>query len=222
MPGRGGGGGGGGRRGGGGRGGGGSRGGGRGSKPQRGSRSVPTEEEVLARNATPPSSSEESEEEEAPQQEQQQHPRKGPVLLADSDGDEPLLGAGNPNRNPDLHEAREPTRREREAMEKARQAALMQGATASGSCSSSGDMTPLQQLQQQQHFHRKLQAEGKTSQAKADLARQAGRDPQEKGRGRAGQGGNVSLKALAPPLSPPSSNQQQGCVEIEQQRTSRM
>lgn len=37
------------------------------------------------------------------------------------------LGVGNPNRNPNASEGpREPTRREREAMEKAKQAALME------------------------------------------------------------------------------------------------
>ncbi|KAL8273523.1 hypothetical protein Esti_002589 [Eimeria stiedai] len=197
MPGRGVGGAPGGRRGGRGRGGGGFRGGGRGSKPQRGSRSVPTEEEVLARNATPPSSSDESEKEETPQQEQHPHHKKGPVILADSD-----LGAGNPNRNPDLHEGpREPTRREREAMEKARHAALIQSACLISPPVSLLFSCPLLQegrleaiaseLQQQTRSDarlpslalinyecwvfwllQKLQAEGKTSQAKADLARQ--------------------------------------------------
>lgn len=52
---------------------GGSRGG-RGSKPQRGCRSVPTEEEVMARNrmGDPPDNSEQSEEEEQEDEEQQQ------------------------------------------------------------------------------------------------------------------------------------------------------
>lgn len=118
---------------------------GRGSKPQRGSRRVPTEEEVLARNAAP-SPSEESEDSEDETQPQSQQQRKGPVMLAESDEDEQLVGAGNPNRNPTAFDGpRELTRREREAIEKAKQAALMQ----------------------------KLQAEGKTSRAKADLARLA-------------------------------------------------
>lgn len=68
------------------------------------------------------------------------------MTLADSDDDEPLVGGGNLNRNRNSDEGpREMARREREALEKAKHAALMQ----------------------------KLQAEGKTSRAKADLARLA-------------------------------------------------
>ncbi|OEH77772.1 28 kda heat- and acid-stable phosphoprotein [Cyclospora cayetanensis] len=109
---------------------GGSRGG-RGSKPQRGSRSIPTEEEVLARNAGPGV-------EEVVGQD-------GGVFWTQGTEGWLLLGGGNPNRDGAAIEHRGPSRREREAMEKAKQAALMQ----------------------------KLQAEGKTSRAKADLARLA-------------------------------------------------
>ncbi|XP_026190416.1 uncharacterized protein LOC34622875 [Cyclospora cayetanensis] len=78
---------------------GGSRGG-RGSKPQRGSRSIPTEEEVLARNAGPSESSEQSDEQ---TEEELQQPRRGPAFVANSDGSRRgrrtgwgrLLDAGN-------------------------------------------------------------------------------------------------------------------------------